>query len=183
MIATLCNRPKRGGKSTVSKGKDVPLPMLLLMAGSAIDLDFNQSRPARALRVKFESLANEYAVSKWLWRNLRSRCCSLCQDGFDFDHRDDKLKYSVAIDSVGVHLLHRSCAATLPPLGMHVLFEGYQYPDTQHYLTVNYRGYAPRVVIGNTRSTTRAALLQVVREIADGRMVLRPPAGGEGLIQ
>jgi hypothetical protein len=157
--------------------------MLLLMAGSAIDLDFNHSRPARAMRVEFESWANEYAVSKWLWRNLRSRCCSLCLEGFDFDHRDEKLKYSVAIDSLGIHLLHRLCAATLKPLSMHVLFEGYQYPDTQHYLTVESRGYAPRVVIGNTRSTTRAALLQVVREIADGRIVLRPPAGGEMVIQ
>ena len=85
----------------------------------------------------------------------------------------------MAVDSVGIHFLHRSCAATLKPLGMHVLVEGFQYPDTQHYLTVDSRGCAPRVVIGDTSTTTRAALRQVLREIVNGEMTVRPPADGE----
>jgi hypothetical protein len=155
----------------ISKGKHIPLPMLLLMAGVAVDLDVNHSRPARAMLVEFESWANEYAVSRWFWRNLRK--CSLCLDEFYFDDRDE-LKYSVGIDSEGIHFLHRSCVAKLNPLAMQVLLEGYQFPDTQHYLTVNYRGYAPRLVIGNTKSLSRGALLQVMREIADGEVVLQP---------
>jgi hypothetical protein len=176
VIATLCNRPERAVKSTFTRADEIPLPMLFILAGSAIDLDFNHSRPARTMRVEFESRTDEWTVSKWFWRNLRK--CAFCLKRFDFD-RHDKRKYCVAVDSVGIHFLHRSCAATLKPFDVHVLVEGYQYPDTQHFLTVDSRGYAPRVVIGNTRSTTRAALREVLREIVSGEMILRPPADGE----
>jgi hypothetical protein len=156
------------------------LPALLLMVGSALTADFNQSYPARALPVQFESRANEWAVTKWLSRNLRSRCCSLCLERFNLDPRDEKLKYSVAVDKVRLHFVHQEC---IKPLSMHVLFDGYCYPDTQHFLTADSRGSAPRVVIGDTSSTTRAALLQVVSEITDGRMAVWPPAGGKTVVQ
>ena len=168
-MVTLHKRRARG--VVISKGKHIPLPMLLLMAGVEVDLYVNHSRPARAMRVEFESWPDEYAVSRWFWRNLRK--CSLCLEEFYFDDSYE-LKYSVGIDSEGIQFLHRSCAATLNPLAMQVLLEGYQFPDTQHYLTVNYRGYAPRLVIGNTKSLTRGGLLLAMRAIADGEVVLQP---------
>jgi hypothetical protein len=165
----------------ISKVQHIPVPLLLLMVGVGVDSFVNCARPARVVRVEFESWRDEYAVSKCFWRHVKKKC-DLCLEEFGFDDHDE-LRYSIAIDSTGINFLHRSCAATLDPLAMRVVIEGYQYPDTQHYLSVNYRGHAPRLVIGNTGSVTRGALLQVMQEIVDGRMVMCPMTDGKTLIQ
>jgi hypothetical protein len=153
----------------IANSKDIPLPLLALLAARVVDSEEFPSHRARFVPVKFDSGSEAYALSEFLWANVnRNTKCDGCRKHFDWlEHPDRQYVFSVALDSENrVNFLHRGCAAN--SRAMRVLIEGSNYSDVCHELQVSWHSpWGTRAVIASSdglgQDATVGDLLQAQR--------------------